>query len=363
MYRALYRKWRPATFNDVFGQEHVTSILKYQVESGRIPHAYLFCGSHGIGKTTCAKILAKAVNCLSPKDGNPCGECKACIAVENGAELDIIEMDAASNNRVEDIRDIRDDVMFAPANLKYRVYIIDEVHMLTTQAFNALLKTLEEPPPQLLFILATTELHKLPPTIISRCQKFVFKRVSVRDISERLLQIAKNEDISLTPGAAAMLARLSGGGVRDAIGYLELCGGMSRELDESTVAELLGIAPRKRLCELAKAVSKKNFAAIFESVERTCETSDDISVFWREFVGFYRDMLVIKAIPDYEQFLELRGEELTATAEAASYFKEENIISQLKIIDDAYADMQKAGGDKRIIAELALIKLCTNRKD
>ena len=223
MHQALYRKWRPDVFDDVYGQEHITSVLKYEVGNGKLSHAYLFCGSRGVGKTTCAKILAKAVNCENPQNGEPCGVCDSCRAIDAGSAPDVLEMDAASNNGVDNIRDIREEVIFAPAMLKYKVYIVDEVHMLSTSAFNALLKTLEEPPSYVIFILATTEQHKLPATIISRCQRFEFRRISTENLSARIELIAKEEGIKLTKDASHLIARLSQGGMRDAISLLELC--------------------------------------------------------------------------------------------------------------------------------------------
>ena len=225
MHQALYRKWRPPHFDEVYGQDHITSILKYQCATGKFSHAYLFCGSRGTGKTTCAKILAKAVNCLNPTPAGPCGECAACRSIDSGAATDVLEMDAASNNGVDDIRDIRDEVIYTPSELKYRVYIIDEVHMLSASAFNALLKTLEEPPEHVVFILATTELQKLPATIISRCQRFDFRRISTDDLCARLHKIAREEDIDLSEEAARLIARQAQGGMRDAVSLLELCAG------------------------------------------------------------------------------------------------------------------------------------------
>ncbi|MBQ2377933.1 MAG: DNA polymerase III subunit gamma/tau, partial [Clostridia bacterium] len=230
MHQALYRKWRPTTFDDVCGQDHITSVLKYECQSGKFSHAYLFCGSRGTGKTTCAKILAKAVNCEDIQNGNPCGKCPSCLAIDNGSAIDVLEMDAASNNGVDNIRDIRDEVVYTPSMLKYRVYIVDEVHMLSNSAFNALLKTLEEPPAHVIFILATTEMHKLPSTIISRCQLFDFRRISVPVITARLLKIAEADGIEISPDAAALIARIAQGGMRDAVSLLELCSGSRQRI-------------------------------------------------------------------------------------------------------------------------------------
>ena len=247
MYQAFYRKWRPRRFDDVCGQEHITSVLRYETEHGAFSHAYLFCGSRGTGKTTCAKILARAVNCEHPEGGNPCGQCAACRAIEEGTTTDVIEMDAASNNGVDNIRDIRDEVVYAPSALKKRVYIIDEVHMLSASAFNALLKTLEEPPAHVVFILATTELHKLPATIVSRCQRFDFRRISMDALISRLTYIAGQEGLELEPEAARMLARLAQGGMRDAISLLELCAGSRGVITPAAVNEAVGSAGREAL--------------------------------------------------------------------------------------------------------------------
>ena len=240
MHQALYRKWRPQVFDDVYGQEHITSILKYETENHKFSHAYLFCGSRGTGKTTCAKILAKAVNCESPVNGSPCNKCASCMAVDSGAATDVLEMDAASNNGVENIRDIRDEVVYTPSSLKYRVYIVDEVHMLSGSAFNALLKTLEEPPSHVVFILATTELHKLPATIISRCQRFDFRRIATDTLVSRLSYIAERENISAQPEALRAIAKLAQGGMRDAISLLELCAGNHTTVTEELVAATVG---------------------------------------------------------------------------------------------------------------------------
>ncbi|MBQ5772277.1 MAG: DNA polymerase III subunit gamma/tau, partial [Clostridia bacterium] len=254
MHQALYRKWRPQIFDDVCGQEHITSILRYEVEHRAFSHAYLFCGSRGTGKTTCAKILAKAVNCEHPVNGNPCGTCASCQAIDSGAATDVLEMDAASNNGVDNIREIRDEVIYSPSSLRCRVYIIDEVHMLSTPAFNALLKTLEEPPEHVVFILATTELQKLPATIISRCQRFDFRRISTDVLIGRLTHIAKAEGIALEADAARLLARLAQGGMRDAISLLELCAGSRRSVTVETVEESVGLTGREAVMETVNAI-------------------------------------------------------------------------------------------------------------
>ena len=294
MHQALYRKWRPQTFDDVCGQEHITSILKHEIEHGALSHAYLFCGSRGTGKTTCAKILAKAVNCEHPVSGSPCGECASCRAIGSGAATDVLEMDAASNNGVENIRDIRDEVVYAPNALKYRVYIIDEVHMLSGSAFNALLKTLEEPPAHVVFILATTELHKLPATIISRCQRFDFRRIATPVLRDRLLYIAKEESIVLEHDAATLLGKLAQGGMRDAISLLELCAGAHSAITPALVNETVGLTGREALLSTVRAIADKDYDALYSRIAEVVQSSMDIGVFWQDLISVYRDMLVVK---------------------------------------------------------------------
>ena len=293
-YRALYRKWRPVDFDDVWGQDQVTEILKYEVAASKLSHAYLFCGSRGTGKTSSAKILAKAVNCLSPRDGNPCNECSACRSIDAGTATDVLEMDAASNTGVDDVRDIRDEIVFAPAELTYRVYIIDEVHMMTGNAFNALLKTLEEPPAHVIFILATTELHKLPATIVSRCQRFDFRRISTDVLSRRLLHIASHEGIGLTEGGARLLSRLAVGGMRDAISLLELCAGKKAKIDEALVGEICGAGDRMATYALIEAIAARDYPAVYGTVRDLVMSSRDLTVFWRDLIDAYRDITVIK---------------------------------------------------------------------
>ncbi|MGN1432533.1 MAG: DNA polymerase III subunit gamma/tau, partial [Ruminococcus sp.] len=275
MYRVLYRKWRPQTFDDVSGQEHITTTLKNEVVAGRLNHAYLFTGSRGTGKTTCAKILAKAVNCLDILNGNPCGECEVCRGIDDGSILDVVEMDAASNRNIDDIRQIIDEVQFKPAKCKYRVYIIDEVHMLTSQAFNALLKTLEEPPEHVIFILATTEVHKLPQTILSRCQKFEFHRIPPRAIADRLLFVAQQEDVKLSDSAAMLIASVADGALRDGLSLLDRCIAISSDIDEEVVRNAAGLARKTYLYELAACVINKNTAKSLEIIDRLYGESKD----------------------------------------------------------------------------------------
>lgn len=357
----LYRKWRPNDFSSVVGQKHITDVLKFQVANGRASHAYLFCGSRGTGKTTCAKILSKAINCLEPVDGDPCGKCEACKMIESGTDTDIIEMDAASNNGVDYIRDIRDEVVYTPAFLKKKVYIIDEVHMLSSGAFNALLKTLEEPPAHVVFILATTELQKLPATITSRCQRFDFKRISTDDIASRLEYIAAKEGIAVTHEAAKLIGRISQGGMRDAISLLELCSGTGRSIDISLVNETAGVIGREKCASVVTAITKKKISAIFELIAEITSSSFDLCVFFGELIEFYRDMLVTKSIKDAKNYLDLTTEEFNAVLELSEHITVERILYNIKVLEGAYNSMQKSGAIKRVTAELTLISMTDDK--
>ncbi len=363
MYQALYRKWRPTTFDDVCGQDHITSVLKYECQSGKFSHAYLFCGSRGTGKTTCAKILAKAVNCEDIQNGNPCGKCPSCQAIDQGNAIDVLEMDAASNNGVDNIRDIRDEVVYTPSMLKYRVYIVDEVHMLSNSAFNALLKTLEEPPAHVIFILATTEMHKLPSTIISRCQLFDFRRISVPVITARLLKIAEADGIDVSPDAAALIARIAQGGMRDAVSLLELCSGSRQRITVESVNESVGISGRESIMKIAQAVSEKDYETIFAQIATVSASSKDIAVFWQDLLNFYRDMLVTKTSKEAPKYLDLTEVEARETARVAELFRKETLIYHCKLIDRALGEMQKGNCAKRLCAEMTLVRLCDEKLD
>ena len=358
LHQALYRKWRPSTFDEVCGQEHITSILKYEIDNSKFSHAYLFCGSRGTGKTTCAKILAKAVNCLSPENGNPCGRCEACLSIEAGSATDVLEMDAASNNGVDNIRDIRDEVVYAPSSLKYRVYIVDEVHMLSPSAFNALLKTLEEPPEHVVFILATTELHKLPATIISRCQRFDFRRIATEVLKNRLMYIASNEGIDLCEDAAVLLAKQAQGGMRDAISLLELCAGSREKITTELVNVTVGSSGREEMLRVCEAVVNKDYETIFASVNEVVQSSRDITVFWQDLISVYRDLLIIKTSKNAAEYLDLTDSEIKVMSALAQKFSREQLSYHCSLLEDAYFSMQKANSIRRIVAELTLIKMC-----
>ena len=357
-YRALYRKWRPVDFDDVSGQDAITDILKYEVANNKLSHAYLFCGSRGTGKTSCAKILAKAVNCLNPRNGNPCNECEACRSIDAGIATDVIEMDAASNNGVDNVRDMKDEIAFTPALLKYRVYIIDEVHMMSGSAFNALLKTLEEPPSYVVFILATTEFHKLPTTIVSRCQRFDFRRIATDNIMSRLKHIAKNEGISLTDDGARVIARASRGGMRDAVSLLELCAGARKTVDERLVFDTVGTGNRDSSYKLIDAILKQDYTAVYATVNEVVMNSADISVFWQEIIDSYRDIMVVKNTDRAREYLDLTEVEYEALSRLASVFTPARLAYHVSILESAMADMQRAFNSKRSIAEIALTRMC-----
>ncbi len=359
MHLALYRKYRPSDFDDVYGQEHITSVLRYEAEHSLFSHAYLFCGPRGTGKTTCAKILSKIVNCENPHNGNPCGICSSCRAIDSGSATDVLEMDAASNTGVDYIRDIKNEVSFAPTSLKKRVYIIDEVHMLSTGAFNALLKTLEEPPEHVVFVLATTEFHKLPATIVSRCQRFDFRRIKSEVIMERLLHISKEEKLPLTEDAARIIAKQSLGGMRDAISLFELCAAGGNTVDADKVFEILGITDIELLYKTAVAVARNDVSSVFSIVQTVEESSKDISVFLASLIDFWRNMLVIKYLNDSERvsYLDLTEPELRLLSDAARRFSSEALTYHFSLLDEAYKDMARLPATKRLTAELTLIKM------
>lgn len=358
MHQALYRKYRPQTFDDVCGEDHVASVLRYQVENGKVSHAYLFCGPRGTGKTSCAKILAKAVNCEHPDHGNPCGVCDACRSIDSGSATDVLEMDAASNNGVEYIRDIRDEVSYAPAMLRRKVYIIDEVHMLSQSAFNALLKTLEEPPEHVLFILATTELHKLPATIISRCQRFDFRRIGIDAIASRLLYIAGKEQIPLEPDAATILAKQSQGGMRDAISLFELCAGGGQDVTADRVRDVLGLTGIEQVYKTAVAVSRGDVAGLFGILDGVANSAKDMAVYWQELTAFWRDMLVEKHLAERAaDYLDMTEPEMRVLHDAARRFSVPMLNVHFALLDEALQTMNRMPQTKRLTAEVTLIRM------
>ena len=360
-YRALYRKWRPVDFDDVCGQDGITDILKYEVANNRLSHAYLFCGSRGTGKTSCAKILAKAVNCENSRNGNPCNECEACRSIDAGIATDVIEMDAASNNGINDVRDMQDEIAFTPALLKYRVYIIDEVHMMSGQAFNALLKTLEEPPTYVIFILATTEYHKLPTTIVSRCQRFDFKRIATSVIIERLLEISRSEGIEITEDAARIIARVSRGGMRDAISLLELCAGANTRIDDALVFDTVGSGNRESAFKLIEAVGKADYETVYSVINDIVMKSGDLSVFWQEIIDSYRDIMIVKNSERAKIYLDLTDAEYALLSRIAEGYTMARLSYHTSMLESAMADMQRAINSKRAIAEITLTRMCDIR--
>ncbi len=358
MHKALYRKWRPADFDTVCGQDHITEVLKYQVSVGKTSHAYLFCGSRGTGKTTCAKILAKAVNCEAPENGNPCNRCAACRSINEGTATDVVEMDAASNTGVDNVRDLIDEVQFSPAALKYRVYIIDEVHMLSTSAFNALLKTLEEPPSYVVFILATTEMQKLPSTIVSRCQRYEFRRISTPILMARMREIAESEGIALDDSGAQVIARAAVGGMRDAVSLLELCAGNGARIDATVASEIIGSGDRGFLYELVRAVKDRQYEKVYGLVAEVVMRSKDLTVIWQDLMDIYRDLLVVKTCKDAREYLDLTEAEYETLRKLAADFTVETLTYHSRLLDEALQSMQRSAATKRTTAELTLTRMC-----
>ena len=362
MYQVLYRKWRPKTFSDVSGQEHITTTLLNELSTNRLNHAYLFTGSRGTGKTTCAKILAKAVNCLHPVNGNPCGECEICKGIDSGSMLDVTEMDAASNRKIDDIRQIIDEVQFKPSKCKYRVYIIDEVHMLTTEAFNALLKTLEEPPEHAIFILATTEVHKLPQTILSRCQRFDFHRIPPRAIADRLLYVASQEGVTLSDGAALLAASVADGALRDALSLLDRCIAISSDIDEDVVRSAAGLARKTYLFELANCVINKNTAKALEIVNRLYGESKDMARLCDELLSHFRTLMLIKSVKNPRDIIIMADDEFEQAQVQSDYLSLADIVYYMDVLSRAYQNMGRGTGDRTEL-EMAVVKLSSAELD
>ena len=362
MYQVLYRKWRPKTFSDVSGQEHITTTLLNELSTNRLNHAYLFTGSRGTGKTTCAKILAKAVNCLHPVNGNPCGECEICKGIDSGGILDVTEMDAASNRKIDDIRQIIDEVQFKPSKCKYRVYIIDEVHMLTTEAFNALLKTLEEPPEHAIFILATTEVHKLPQTILSRCQRFDFHRIPPRAIADRLLYVANQEGVTLSDSAAMLAASVADGALRDALSLLDRCIAISSDIDEDVVRSAAGLARKTYLFELANCVINKNTAKALEIVNRLYGESKDMARLCDELLSHFRTLMLIKSVKNPRDIIIMADDEFEQAQVQSDYLSLADIVYYMDVLSRAYQNMGRGTGDRTEL-EMAVVKLSSAELD
>ena len=356
MYRALYRKWRPQRFEDVVGQRAIVTALKNQITANRVGHAYLFTGVRGTGKTTCAKIFAKAVNCLHPVNGDPCGECEICRGIDNGSILDVVEMDAASNNGVDDIRDLRDETAYTPSACKYKVYIIDEVHMLSTAAFNALLKTLEEPPAHVIFILATTEIQKVPATILSRCQRYDFTRIGPEDIARRVEYIAGEEKLELTPDGAELIARLADGALRDALSILDTCAGVTAKIDADVVRRMAGVTDRNYLFRISDALEAQDGAAALAQLAQLRQQSVDVKRLTEELIAHYR-ALMLAALPGGQALLSgVSPEEEALYLEKGPQLGQREAIRAIRALGSALEHMTR-GSDQRIELELALFSL------
>ena len=356
MYRALYRKWRPQRFEDVVAQRGIVTALRNQVASGRVGHAYLFTGVRGTGKTTCAKIFAKAVNCLHPKDGDPCGECEICKGIDNGSILDVVEMDAASNNGVDDIRDLRDETAYTPSACHYKVYIIDEVHMLSTAAFKALLKTLEEPPAHVIFILATTEIQKVPATILSRCQRYDFTRIGPEDIAQRVEYIAGQEGLELTTDGAELISRLADGAMRDALSILDTCAGVTAKIDADVVRRMAGVTDRSYLFRISDALEAQDGAAALAQLAALRQQSVDVKRLTEELIAHYR-ALMLAALPGGQSLLSgVSPEEEAQYLEKGPQLGQREAVRAIRTLGNALEHMTR-GSDQRIELELALFTL------
>lgn len=362
MYQVLYRKYRPKVFSDVYGQDHVTSTLKNEIKNGRVSHAYLFTGSRGTGKTTCAKILAKAVNCEHNIDGEPCNECEVCKGLDNGSIYDVVEIDAASNNGVDNIRELRDETNYAPSRGKYRVYIIDEVHMLSTGAFNALLKTLEEPPAHVIFILATTEVHKLPATILSRCQRFDFKRIQPETMAVRLKEVAGLEGLSLDDDAAVLIARIADGALRDGLSILDQCAGRSKEINSDLVSEVAGLAGREAMYKLSDCIANSDSNTAMSIISDLYQNSFDMERLCVEMINHFRNFLVAKTVRKSRELIICTDDEYNTILEASKSFTVESIVFALDLFQNTLVTI-KGGAAARIEVEMAFIKLCEPKMD
>lgn len=359
MYQVLYRKWRPKSFDDVIGQEHVTKTLQNELITGRIGHAYLFIGSRGTGKTTCAKILAKSVNCRVPENGNPCGKCDVCKGIDNGSIMDVVEMDAASNNGVNDIRTLCEESNFTPAVSKYRVYIIDEVHMLSTGAFNALLKTLEEPPKHVIFILATTESHKIPATILSRCQRFEFHKLSIEDICSRLNFIACEENICLSDGASNIIAKLADGAMRDALSLLDKCLSLSNNIDVDEVNRVVGVIDSDCLLKLLQSVILKDSCASLKIIDELIQSSKDLLHVCEQFIFSLRNVMLVLVAKASKNLVNVSDSDYECLVNVAKETSIDEVLKLIDIFEDALQKMTK-GCNKQIQLEMAFVKACSD---
>ncbi len=362
VYQVLYRKYRPKTFDDVVGQPQVTITLKNELKSGRINHAYLFTGTRGTGKTSCAKILSKAVNCLNPQNGEPCCECEICKGIDSGEIFDVVEMDAASNRRIDDIRDITEKVSYTPERGKYRVFIIDEVHMLTSEAFNALLKTLEEPPEHIIFILATTEVHKLPATILSRCQRFDFHRINANDMADRIRFVTESEGADISDEAALLIAVIADGAVRDALSLLDRCLSLSKDVDADIVRRAAGLAQKDYLLDLASSCVNKNSEKAISILNKLYNDSKDMSRLCDELISHYRSLMLIKTVRNPRELVVMSDSEFELSYDQAQLLSLADIVYAMDVLQNTYERMSK-GSDNRIELEIALVKLSAPELD
>ncbi|MCM1285185.1 MAG: DNA polymerase III subunit gamma/tau [Acetobacter sp.] len=362
MYQALYRKYRPKNFVDVYGQDHIVSTLKNEICENRVSHAYLFTGSRGTGKTTCSKLLAKAVNCENNIDGEPCNECEVCRGIDNGSIFDVVEIDAASNNGVDNIRDLREEANYTPARSKYRVYIIDEVHMLSQGAFNALLKTLEEPPAHVIFILATTEVHKIPATILSRCQRFDFKRIQPETMAVRLKQVAEAEGMTIDDPASILIARLADGALRDGLSILDQCSSRSKNIDSELVSQVAGIAGREILHKLTSCVQTKNSSEAMELLSELYQNSYDMERLCVDMISHFRNLLIVKTVKKFRELIICTDDEFNSISSSANDFTLENIIFALDLFQNTLTKI-KSGANSRIEMEMTFIILCQPKLD
>ena len=362
MYQVLYRKWRPQTFDEVVGQPHVTSTLSNELESGKVSHAYLFTGSRGTGKTSCAKILSKAVNCLNPVNGNPCNKCEICMGIDSGSVLDVIEIDAASNNGVDNIRDLREEANYTPVKAKYRVYIIDEVHMLSIGAFNALLKTLEEPPAHVIFILATTEVHKLPATILSRCQRFDFRRIPQEDMAARLEFVAVNENIEIEHEAAVLISRIADGAMRDALSILDRCSAKGEKITTASVSECVGIANRDYLFKMADYICSFQASQALELLNDIHNNSCDMERLCSDLINHFRNLMIVKTVKQPQSLIICTADELERYKGQSSQFRLEKILNSISVLETASLNIKKSL-ERKIEVEMALVRLCSESLD
>lgn len=357
---ALYRKWRPMTFDDVVEQRHIVTTLKNSIKNNTVSHAYLFCGTRGTGKTTLAKIFSRAINCLNPSDGSPCNECLTCKGILDGSVIDVIEIDAASNNGVDDVREIKEAVMYVPAVTRYKVYIIDEVHMLSTGAFNALLKTLEEPPANVVFILATTEPHKLPATILSRCQRFDFKRITAKGIEERLKDIANDCGVSIEDNAIRLIARISEGGMRDAISLLDQCITLGNtSISHKDVIEISGLSAAEAVNSFARAIVDKNAHIALKAIKDAMDEGRDLKPFCNQLIIWFRNMMLIKTGGTALNLVDLSDEELQPIKEAENLIDFDWVLMVIKELSETEGRLRWAE-NPRIIMEIAAVRLCSD---